>query len=333
MAYKIAAIIIPVLLVIGVCGSLYMQIIPLLQNPQLEDSEESTAPPPLPVKFTPLSKRTVDTVEKFVYFTGWPRSGHMIISRILDAHPDVVIGNMSVFNRIQWSVLGTDKASIFNWLYEDSYKGALLPNYYRTKLTVSGLWQGRFKDLKVIGDARIPTKTYLNARFPSDFLQYCKQLEDVIKIPLRVICVVRNPYDMIATGVIYEAERRATGRYGVKLSSTDQYENAHLLKRMTKLTFSRAEAVTEINKLCNMTVLEIHHADHIKYPFATLQKICDFLELECSTNYLDKCSSETSNELSRTRDSVVWTPEVIAMVEEEKYKYPFFQRYTFDKDY
>ena len=86
---------------------------------------ESTQP--LPKQFIPLSKQTVENVETFVFFIGYPRSGHSIIASLMDAHPNIVIahqynvfgewvkGNMSKNLRLQ------DKEFLFNELYKDSW--------------------------------------------------------------------------------------------------------------------------------------------------------------------------------------------------------------------
>ena len=35
----------------------------------------------------------MEGVEKFVFFVGYPRSGHSIIGSVMDAHPDIVIAH------------------------------------------------------------------------------------------------------------------------------------------------------------------------------------------------------------------------------------------------
>ena len=300
-------------------------------QPRMKDTAtipQARHPYRLPRDFTPLLQSSVNSVEKFVVFIGWPRSGHSIIGRMLDAHPNVIVGGMSALND------SINKTAIFNWIYEDSYNKAKWPYHTRANIRAGGLWQGRFEELKVIGDLKHPTGLYLKVS-SSEFQGFCKRLASVMIVPIYAILVVRNPYDMIASATLYEAEYRDSGRRGVKVETLpgSKYRDVALLKQMAKESIDQTEAVADMITLCDLTVLEIHHADHIRDPVTVMQNICHFLDLECFPYYLEKCSSETHKYLPRARDSVVWTPEIIDMVEEEIQTFPFFQRYTFDMDY
>ena len=74
-----------------------------------ETDELSTHP------FIPLSKQTVEDVEKFVFFIGYPRSGHSIIASLMDAHPNIVIAHQyNVFG--EWVKGKTFKYRIKNFI-------------------------------------------------------------------------------------------------------------------------------------------------------------------------------------------------------------------------
>ena len=53
---------------------------------KLDDSCETDALPLLP-------ESTVNSVEKFVFFVGYRRSGHSMIGSVMDAHPDMIIAH------------------------------------------------------------------------------------------------------------------------------------------------------------------------------------------------------------------------------------------------
>ena len=58
--------------------------------------------------------------------------------------------------------------------------------------------------LKVIGEKGGGSITDVYRRSPGNASIYFKELVDTVQIPIRVMYVVRNPYDMIATAVLYE---------------------------------------------------------------------------------------------------------------------------------
>ena len=47
--------------------------------------------------FEPLSQSAVEGVEKYVFFAGYPRSGHSMIGSVMDAHPNMVIAHEYFF--------------------------------------------------------------------------------------------------------------------------------------------------------------------------------------------------------------------------------------------
>ena len=65
-----------------------------------------------------------------------------------------------------------------------------------------------------------------------------------------------------------------------------------------------------------------------KNPKKELERICEFLEVDCSEEYLDKCFRE----VSRTRDEVFWPSHLRKKVEEKIARFAFFRGYTFEDD-
>ena len=76
-------------------------------------------------KFSPLPQQVIDCVEKFVFFIGYTRSGHTIMSTVLDANPSVVIAQeLKVFRMVllyNRTKLIHDKSYLFNQLYWRSW--------------------------------------------------------------------------------------------------------------------------------------------------------------------------------------------------------------------
>ena len=62
----------------------------------------------------------------------------------------------------------------------------------------------------------------------------------------------------------------------------------------------------------------------------TLTKICTFLEITCSDNYLDDCASIVDPAPSKTRLNVEWTGDQLNRVKKLIKQFPFLRRYSFD---
>lgn len=301
------------------------------------------SPPSLPREFNPLSPKDIESVEKFVFFVGYPRSGHSIIGSMMDAHPDMVIAHeYSLFNR--WAVnprKHQDRRFLFNQLFKNSYHNAV--NGWRSsaenkskkgyKLEMSHTWQGMFRTLRVIGDKAGGTTSHEYVTSPSKFAQSYRQLVQTVKVPVIAIHVVRNPYDMIATRMLYSD----TDRNGAKLTTATvnhKYNNtSHLLYHVRRV-FDIAQIVHNMiqDHDLMLTVLEIHNADFILDPKGTLRTMCNYLGVSCLEDYLKVCYDKTYRTLSRTRDLVVWTPKLIEEVSRRIQDFPFFQRYSFESD-
>ena len=89
-------------------------------------------------------------------FIGYPRSGHTLISSLLDAHPNAIVANeFDVIGEWQnWIPTNRNKYFLFDQLYLNSkmeadtgYRSATVQ--HRFNYSVPGQWQGTF-DQKVL---------------------------------------------------------------------------------------------------------------------------------------------------------------------------------------
>ena len=292
-----------------------------------------------------LSVKDISDVEKFVFFVGYPRSCHSIIGSMLDAHPDIIIAHeLFLFQMFKYPKVSKNlkqRYNLFSMLYRNSYteaaQGARTAEQDAKgyNLELKNSWQGRFRRLRVIGNKEGSDAVKVFRTSPKLFRKYYKQLLKTVRVPVQVFHVVRNPYDMIATKVLYRANKILTNKHpNIKLpaSATKKYDNETLLSEKAKYMFDSARAIVEMVREFSMTVSELHIEDLIVDPKGTIQHICDFLEVECSVDYLQQCSDKTFKSISRTRDFIIWPQKAIARVEEEKKMYTFFQRYTFHED-
>ena len=310
------------------------------QMPPLSWKQEGSTS--LPSAFTPFSKQDVNGVEKFVFFVGYPRSGHSIIGSMMDAHPDIVIAHeFMLFKKWQDDPdLLMNKSSLFNALYRDSYteakKGWRSSDKGNKGYTFDMLssWQGRFCQLRVIGDKSGGHTARMYLQSSQRACRTYEELVDTVKVPVHIIHVVRNPYDMIATQVLYTTLSGGVGGKKKNATADHPYSNAEQLQKSIRQINSLASAVQGMIENCHLeNTLEIHNADHVKDPKATLQQICDFLDVECPEDYLQECDDKTFKQLSKTRELVVWNPEAHALVKAIIKKFPFFHRYSIGEDY
>lgn len=316
-----------------------------------------------------LPQDVINDVQKFVFFIGYPRSGHSIIGSMMDAHPNIVIAHELFLFRGWWSKMekkqrSFTKSLIFRSIYEsslaDAYKG------WRNKnMTAKGYsldlvypWQGRYNgSIQIIGDKSGGDTAFAYMQSPSQFRAKYKVFIDAVGIPIRIIHVVRNPFDIISTTMLYEkGKMKYPGRgrgapivadfvrrckiyvQQVKNKTSDaneiensQLDDSSLLKYLIFKFFKMADAVRNIIELVGPeNVIELHNYELVKDPAGTMLKICHFLGLSCPKDYLDACVRKTFKTLSVSREYVLWREEDKLRVELLKQDYPFFQQYSFD---
>jgi hypothetical protein len=133
-------------------------------------------------------------VKTYCMFLGYPRSGHSLVGSLLDAHPNVIIAHeLDVLKHVQ-ARFSTNQ--IFYLLLENSRKlAARGRGYSGYSYEVANQWQGRFRELHVIGDKKgggSSTRLHSN---PGLLDSLCK----TIGIKTKFVHVIRNPYDCITT--------------------------------------------------------------------------------------------------------------------------------------
>ena len=300
---------------------------------KLDDSCETDALPLLP-------ESTVNSVEKFVFFVGYRRSGHSMIGSVMDAHPDMIIAHeyllfkKCVAKLEQNNHLFRDKYNLFNTLYANSYLSAQCG--WRSNATTSKgynfdfgfKWQGTYNHLRVIGDkAGGNTITMLDSTLGRKCFEETSQLH----VPLVAIHVVRNPFDMIATDAIVSKHiynKSSLNGETVRLISSKLEEHARLvLSQARQIVWFTSQAGG------NLSIVELHIEDYIQNPEAVTRHLCEGLGVDCPEEYVEECARKAYTEVSRSRDLIEWPPTVLSFIRAEMKKYPFFNGYTFEDSY
>ncbi len=260
---------------------------------------------------------------------------------MLDAHPNIIVSHeYTILEKILLQPqLAESKITLFNAVYNASYNDVTVgwrsPQNDKKGYTLGtgSKWQGRFRELRVIGDKSGGRVARLYYEHPDAFDHAYRQLEKTIApVPLYILHVIRNPYDMAATDVLYKISHQPQGVKKEGISETNKYNNPSKLSKHIDLIAKRAEAILEMIDKYNMRVLELHNCDFVLHPKETLQKICSFLDIDCPEDYLEECDEKTFKQVSKTRNYLVWDTEHLRQVEELTKTYPFFRRYSFESN-
>ena len=279
-----------------------------------------------PLSHEHLSQSDIDNVQMFLLFIGWPRSCHSIIGSMLDAHPNVVVAHdYFLFRKIRRNGF-VSQSLLYNKLYHMSTKDDDFRNLKKGySLHIDGSWQGQFKEVKVIGDksGRSVVLEYMRDR--EKFKDMYNQLAAGVKVPIKVLQVIRNPLDMIATQTLYRGSSVKNTK--VKATVGHKYRNISLLNRTASNVLNISQAIMRMVPEMGLSPLEVHCEDLIADPAKTISHICQFLDLECSADYLQMCVDKTFKNVSETRHLVEWDHNTLPLLINELRTFPFFHKY------
>ena len=302
-----------------------------VQNDQLQHQQSQ------PV----LPQYVIDHVKTLVFFLGHAHSGHSIVASLMDSHPHMVISHeLDLVAKLSLGIIAPNKAEIFNTIWSNTVQTAIdgvrTHNGKGYNLTVDGLCEGSYSNtIDVIGDKRGgKTVSLLNNNNSKRWLTAFTILKS-LNVTLKVILVLRNPYDVIASTIlldryIYRRKYSETKYANYKKNNTTIEFSPDLFNSCIHQYFKSLRLIMDGQKKYNLDIIEIHGKDLILDPRGTLLKLCGSLGVICSDNYLDICSNKIYKTESRTRHLVNWTNEGLQMVQQNIEKYSLLKEYTFD---
>ena len=308
-----------------------------------------------------LAPDVISGINKLVFFVGNPRTGHSIIGSILDAHPHVVMSHELKFfeQRILFQE-DEDKpkwwtAKLFNMIFQHTIKDTQLGGLRNVDsvnkgytLAINSLWQGKFDEyIQVIGDKSAGSISMEYIRDRVAFRAHYQKLVNNVGIPIKALYVIRNPFDIISTCLLYTIGRRekkylnradfiaglnkqvdnSEGREEAK------YYNYPILERRAKRYFEMTMAVAKLIDLIGQeNVLNVHLRDLVHKPKDTILYITDFLGIGVEDDYLQLCADKVYDTVSHSRNLVAWPPELRVMVENRMKEFEILQGYNFTSD-
>ncbi len=205
-------------------------------------------------------------VETFCLFLGYPRSGHTLVGSLLNAHPEAVVAHE--LDVLRYVELGLRRRQLFALLLDRDQQFATIGRQWSGyDYEVAGQHQGRCDRLRVIGDKRAASATNRLAERP-DLLDRLQRVAG--RVPVRLIHVVRNPYDNIST---------MSHRRGADLS--------YIITRYGRL----GGIVEDLRaRVGDEGVLDVRYEEFVGQPERVLREVCTFLGLAAPESYLADCA-------------------------------------------
>jgi len=246
-------------------------------------------------------------VRAYCMFLGYPRSGHSLVGSLIDAHPHAIIAHEQ--HALRYVRYRFSRDQLFWLLLENSRAftagGREWTGY---SYAVPGQWHGRFSELRVIGDKRGGTSVRKLGKQP----YLLERLRKLVRVPVKFIHVVRNPFDNVSTMHVRSGRGRPL-----------DYSLDHYL--------GMARGVRDlVAGLAKDEVLELRHEDLVADPRARLASVCRFLGLAADDAYLAACAGIVFDAPHRTRAEAPWTEALVDRLRREADALPFLAGYSFE---
>lgn len=248
--------------------------------------------------------RLFGTVEGFCLFVGYPRSGHSLVGSLLNAHPNIVLAHE--LDALRYVAAGYRKHQLY-WmiLRRDAEFTRSGRRWTEFDYSVPGQWQGRFDQLRIIGDKKGGRTTYALERRP----EVLARLERIVGTDVRLIHVVRNPFDNIAT--MSKRSHRTpdvcAADYFALCRTTDELRSS----------------------LGPGSMIDVRHESLVADPKACLRSLCGSLGMSADEEYLSACAAIVHATPHLSRLDVLWSEGLLQSVEERMAAFDFLDGYSF----
>jgi hypothetical protein len=260
--------------------------------------------------YTRIRHRSLfDHLTRFCLFIGHGRSGSTLVGALLNAHPSVVMSNE--LDVLEYVKLDLTREQLFNLIYYMSRRQVRRgsPGGGGYSYAVPGQWQGRHRVVRVIGDRRAGSTAIQLFRQPG----LLPRLQDTARIPLSFVCVVRNPFDTIAT----------TFRKTTRLANESPDDH---MRRQIARYFERWTAIARVVEQSGKdSVAFVFHEALAADPSGVLSQLCAFLDIGADAAYLADCASIVRRDPHITRTSIDWPPHLVELVRHEMAEVPWLR--------
>jgi hypothetical protein len=243
-------------------------------------------------------------IRAFCLFVGYGRSGHSAIGSLIDAHPHAVISHE--LHAVKRYVDGATRDALFTEIFalaqRQARDGRDSPRAgggrYRHQL--EGQRKAGSGGVLVIGDKKGAGTAWAFARAGLDSIEAFRAF---LGVPLKMIHVIRNPFDIVAAGMA-----RGGSRF------------PHVLPIVAAI---RRRSLGE-------DWLDVHHEDVIADPRRAMTRVLDFLGLPPDAAHLDACEAHVFRAAHQRRFEVAWPDGARERLEETIARYDFLARYSWN---
>ena len=238
-----------------------------------------------------------------------------------------------VFNHWSSQPRLQDKTVLFKALYTASAKlkwkaTEALKVYDKRRLCdklfniVPDQWQGTCDGhLDVIGDKRSDkTELYL-----SSHPEIIDEMKSKLKLPMLFIYPIRHPLDLLSTQLL-----RSKNEYLQLKHTKEPVNHTGVLKSIVQGYQSRVANIQHWMESKWLDILPVYNDDMISDPSSTLTRICAFLQITCTEEYIGNCTKALFSSPSRTRDFVYWPSQLKQSLLDTVKHYSFLARYQND---
>ncbi|MEX2150355.1 MAG: sulfotransferase [Steroidobacteraceae bacterium] len=253
-------------------------------------------------------------LQTFCCFVGHGRSGGTLVGALLNAHPNIVMSNE--LNALRRLHTGMSAKQLYRVIYLVSgrqvQRGSKGGGGY--SYAVASQWQGRHRELRIIGDRKAGATAYEIVCNP----ELLTTLQQKVKLEKKFIHVIRNPFDTITT------------TFHKTLSKASEESDSHLSREIRNY-FARCTAVHKIEeKFGPRSIFHLHHEQLIADPESQLRRLCQFLNVDPCTDYIQACASIVMKSPHLSRTSLKWPEYQVAEVMEAMRDCHWLTSYTLD---
>lgn len=109
-----------------------------------------------------------------------------------------------------------------------------------------------------------------------------------------------------------------------------QVNDPALLDHSMERFFRWAEGSAIAREILGDKLLDVNGLELVQKPAETMSKICRFIEITCTDDFLQACAKVIDPKPSITRHYVVWSKEQMNRMYSVIEQYPFLSHYTFN---
>lgn len=233
-----------------------------------------------------------ESIERYLIFLGHAHSGHSLVGALIDAHPDAAIANeMSLFRLLDKFSLSRREicALTLHHVPLNRYDRGWFNTGYSYRFGFGQ--QGETRGVRLVGDKKGGVSTRWIRRRPELF----DRLETEFGSDLRMLCVVRNPFDNLA------AYAFRTGRA----------VNGDLIT----FYFDQLRCALSVrDRLGPERAMLVHHESLIEDPRTTLRGIFEFLALGADDEVLSGALDVVRDRPHRRRETLNWSRSCVDAV-------------------